>query len=119
MARDAVAIVQPDLNDSAAIGAGTTITPANGAAIAADGVTGDLVIRVTQTGATAKSLTVVAGANPPGLTAGLGDLAIGPLAQNSDVVIRVESARFCQANGDINIDFETGFAGKIWALRAS
>ena len=117
MARDAVTIVAPALNDKAASGAGTTIAPANGAVIAAEGVTDGLLVRVINTFAGAKKVTFKAGGNPPALVSGLGDLEIS-LAQNDDILVKLESARFCQANGDVWVDFEAAMTGTIRASRA-
>ena len=117
MARDAVTLVQLVENGSVASGAGTAIAPANGAVVAAKGLAGEhLILRVINTFAGAKNLTIKAGVKPPALRADLGDLVIA-MAQNDDLLIKVESARFAQANGDIWLDFEAAMTGTVRAYR--
>ncbi len=116
MARDIVAITDLAVNDATALVAGTTITPANGAAIAAGGNTQRLAIYVKNTFAGAKTVTVKAGDNPPAVAAGQGDL-VESFAQDDEKFITLESARFAQSDGSIHIDFENGMTGTIAAYR--
>lgn len=77
----------------------------------------ELVVEVTNTFAGAKVVTVQPGANPPALSAGQGSMT-GSLAQN-DVAFfgPFESARYAQADGSLNVDFEAATTGTIRAYR--
>lgn len=76
------------------------------------------IIRTTHTDAAAHDLIVRAGDNPPAVAAGLGDLTV-EVAATSGVRYfgPFESGRFLQADGTMEIDFETGYAGTIDILR--
>jgi hypothetical protein len=75
------------------------------------------VLRVANTEASTNVLTVRKGDNPPALAAGQGDLAV-TIAATSGVqyIGPLESGRFLQADGSLEIDFETGMTGTIEAL---
>lgn len=121
MPRDAVTITDLALNGGVAAVAGTTIAPANGAVIDTSGYKGrKLVVEVTNTAVADKVATVKAGANPPAWRAGLGDLALTVPANTGDVLVCLESSRFLQADGKINIDFGAAMTGavKCYALPA-
>lgn len=117
MARDAVAITALSANAGVANPAGTTINVTNGANIAGVGDTSRLIVRVTNTDASDRVVTFKAGANPPAVRTGLGDLAVTVAATSGDQLIVLESARFVKADGSIDVDFAASFAGKISALR--
>ncbi len=75
------------------------------------------VFRVTNTEGSTNTVTVRAGDNPPGLAAGQGDLVVTVAASTGVQYIGpVESGRFLQADGSMEIDFETGMTGAIDAL---
>lgn len=95
---------------SAAASAATSLTAGDVAVIAADGVTGKLLIEVTNT-TDQKDVTVHAGV---GERAALGDLVL-KFGATQTRWIAVESARFGQADGTILVEFEG--AGSIRALR--
>lgn len=117
MARDSVAITALALDGGVAEPSGTTIVPANGAAIAAGGNTRKLVIRVTNTHGSDHTVTVKAGANPPAFRQGLGDASVTVAATTGVQYLTVESARFIQSDGSIHLDFDTGMTGKVMAFR--
>ena len=117
MARDAVTVTALTANAINTNPAGTTINTTNGANIAGVKNSDRLLIRVTNTNATARVATVKAGVNPSALRAGLGDLAITVPATSGDVLLVVESARFVQTDGSINVDFAASMAGVISAVR--
>jgi hypothetical protein len=118
MARDAVTITALSSGVAATNPAGTAINTANGANIAAAGDTSRLLIRITNTNGTNRVATIKAGStNPPAVRKGLGDYAITVPATTGDVVVVVESARFLQADGSINVDFAASMAGVISAVR--
>jgi hypothetical protein len=115
------AVVAQPLSRTAKVvqGAGTTIDPTlvtNGVVISGVPLE-ELIVRVTNTFAGAKVITVRKGANPPALSAGQGDMT-GSQAQNEVAHYGpLEGARFSQANGDLYVDFEAGTTGTIWAFR--
>lgn len=117
MPRDAVTVTQLVSGVAATTPAGTTINTTNGATIAAVGDTARLLLRITNTDVSARVATIKAGANPPALRAGLGDLAITVPASTGNVSVVVESARFMQADGSISVDFAASMAGIISAVR--
>lgn len=118
MPRDAVTVsAVPSGGSGLANPAGTAINPANGANIPGAGDSGKLLIRVTNTNASNRTVTVKAGNNPPALRSGLGDLTITVPATTGDTLIVVESARFMQADGSINVDFGASMTGIISAVR--
>jgi len=76
------------------------------------------VIRATQTDAAAHDLIVRAGDNPPALAAGQGDLTVEvALTTGVRYFGPFESGRFLQNDGNLHIDFETGYVGTIDVLR--
>ena len=117
MARDAISIVAPTVNAATAWGAGTTITPANDAVVSPGGNTQNLFLRITNTHGSDHTVTIKAGDNPPAFRSGLGDLTVTVPATSGDVLIPLESARFVQSDGTIEVDFETDHAGKAYAVR--
>lgn len=117
MARDAISIVEPTLNAATAWGAGTTITPANGGVVSPNGNTRGLFLRVTNTSGADRVVTLKAGANPPAFRSGLGDVAVTVPATSGDVLIPLESARFVQSDGTIQVDFASSMTGKAYAVR--
>ncbi len=116
MARDAVAVTALPANTATGEAAGTAIVPANGAAIAAGSDTQKLLIHIQNTYAGSATATIKAGANPPAVRAGLGDLSVGFTAAGEKFVV-IESARFAQASGDVYIDFTAGMTGTVAAYR--
>lgn len=117
MPRDAVTITSLSSGTAVAPPAGTTIVPANGANIAAVGDTSRLLIRVTNTNGTQRTVTFKAGDNPPALRSGLGDLAVVVPATTGERLVVLESARFVQSDGSIDVDFEASMAGVVSAVR--
>lgn len=116
MARDAVTITALSLNAEVTTPAGTTISETNGANIAAGGSTRKLVVRVTNTITNAtKTVTFKAGDAPPAFRSGQGDLAVA-IPGSGDRLITLESARFVQSDGSIDVDFSAGMTGAISAF---
>jgi hypothetical protein len=103
-------------------GSGTTADPTNDHVINLGVSTGgkstpldELVIRILQTDATARVATIVAGDNPPALSAGMGDLTKS-MAQNEVWYIHgLEGGQYMQNDGTILIDLAASSAGTIWA----
>ena len=91
---------------------GDAVTQANGNYIASGDKSEQIIVRVTQTAAAAKTITIKKGVNPPALAAGQGDFVSAPLAQNAvGWYGPFTSSRFLQDNGQILIDYEDGFTG--------
>lgn len=114
MARDAVTVTTLGLNAGTLEPAGTAISVANGASVAAGGDTRGLLIRVAAT--TGGDITIQSGSKPPAELASNGDL-VQEVATNDERIFVVEGARFIQADGSIWIDFEAATAGTVWAYR--
>ncbi len=117
MARDSVSLTALSANGGTAEPAGVDISPTNGAVIAAPGDCQRLLLRVTNTAGADKAVTIKAGVNPPAFRKDLGDLAVTVAATTGVQYIVVESARFVQADGTINVDFAAAMTGKITALK--
>ncbi len=73
-----------------------------------------ILIHVKNTAGTAKNITIPAG---NGFRSGIGDLVVSVAATSGEAMIIVESARFAQSDGILDIDYETGFTGLIGAYR--
>lgn len=117
MARDAVDITSLSLDAGVDAVAGTTIVTADGATIAAGGNTSKLILYVTNTESAAYDVTIKAPTdNPAAVRSGLGDL-VYEIGATEEAFIVIESARFAQTTGAINVDFETGMTGAISAYR--
>lgn len=114
MARDSVTITALTLNGGVARPTGTTISVANGAVVDPGGDTDSFLLEVRNTNAAEKDVTIKAGVGP---TAGLGDLVVPVAADTGVQVICIESARFAQADGTVNIDFEAAMTGTVAAYR--
>lgn len=106
--------------------AGTAIDQANGmnvaiptTAIPSGPHLDKLVLRVANTAGGAKNTIVRAGANPPSFRASVGDLTVQvPATTGVKWLGPFEIARFMQADGSLNIDFESGATGTITAFMA-
>lgn len=118
MARTAVT-VEALSRTGATSPSGTTADPTNGHVVDLAGYPlEEFVFRFTNTNGSNRVATIKAGANPPALSAGQGDLAITVPATSGDMTVAgLESARFLQSDGKINIDLEASFAGKVYAVR--
>lgn len=112
MARVSVPVQELVLNSGTASD-GTAIDTSNGHVIENGGYTSRMVIRVNNTGTVAGTVTVKAGANPPALLKDLGDTTIAVDASAESYIV-LESARYAQSDGDINIDI-AGLSGSIYA----
>jgi len=76
-----------------------------------------LLIRVTNTEGSTNTVTVKAGDNPPALRAGQGDLVVTVAATTGVQYIGpLESDKYLQADGSLEIDLETGMTGSLDAL---
>jgi hypothetical protein len=115
MTRVAVPVSALSLNGGT-VNAGTAIDTSNGHVLT---LPNDkrVLIEVDNTGTVAAStVTLKAGDNPPAFLAGAGDLAVavGTAGKHRGVII-IETARFMQDDGTINIDAAGFSAGTIAA----
>lgn len=81
----------------------------------------DLVLLVSNTYSTPLNCIIRAGvgggATPgPAFRSGLGDLSVSITNATSAYIGPLESARFAQLDGSVNVDFTTAFTGTITAL---
>lgn len=93
---------------------GVAVDPANGHVVAAVSVAGTTILDIDSTFAGAKTFTVKAGtpgANGWPAGSGLGDLVLSLNAQR--VLVPLETHRFLQPDGTINIDVQAGATGTI------
>lgn len=112
MARDTVIPTLLTLNAGVAKPAGYTIVPANGVNVPNTCPTRRLIFHVANTSGASANVTFRAGINPPAVEAGQGDLVIA-VAAGATQVINIDSGRFYQADGSMNIDFDGGFTGTL------
>ena len=107
------------LNAETANPAGTAIVHANTHVITPTGQSSKLAIRLTNTTASEKTMTILAGDNPPADAAGQGNLVLTFAAGDSTPVIKwvvIESARFIQNDGTVRIDVAASTTGNIAAI---
>lgn len=121
MARTALTVTALTPNAVTAFVAGTTgtaidatnshkITPPNNCEIE------ELLIVVCNTTGSTKAATVKAGATPPAFETGQGDLTVSLTDGSTTVqcaIVPLQSGRFAQANGDVNIDIAASMTGRI------
>lgn len=118
MARTAVTVTTLTAGTGTTEPAGTNADPTNGHLIDTAGLTGHILIRCANTNGTARNAVIKAGANPPALSAGQGDLTVSVPATTGVVWFGpLESARFRQSDGSIYIDLGASFAGTVTAYR--
>ena len=98
-----------------ALAAGATIKPsvdtldtanaATGVPIAVPAGCNQLLLHLKQTNSAAGTQTIAikAGANPPAFRAGLGNLTLTSVAKSAEYFLRLEAARFMQADGTIRV----------------
>lgn len=78
----------------------------------------DVVIVFANTDGSDRVATILAGDNPPALAAGVGDLSITvPATSGVMAVMNLESARYLQSDGTLEIDLAASFAGTVTAYR--
>jgi len=123
MARDALARTVLTQNGKTNLATGLAINPTNGAVVAAavgPDTSNTLFLYVTNTAGADKTVTVKSGPNGGAGAAtyrgGSGDLTVTVTTASGGAIIGpLEATRFEQANGVINVDFQTGLTGAIWA----
>jgi hypothetical protein len=115
MARTNVPVLEGVMNAGTAATL-TGLDPTNGHNIAASGKMRKMLLFINNTGTTLHTYTVKAGDNPPANRAGQGDLVVG-MNGTTYSLVQLESARFMQDDGSINIDISAGFTGAMGAFR--
>ena len=129
MSRTALALSTLNPNSILDIPAGASIDQGNGMTIAipttaipASPDLDNLFLFVATTNGADKTVTIKAGAGGgatagPAFRSGLGDLVVTAHASSGGGVIGpLESARFAQSDGSVNIDFQSGITGRITAF---
>jgi len=66
---------------------------------------GNLMIEVVEQNVDALTVTVLAGDNPPAVRSGLGNLVVAVAKNTGKVIGPLESARFIQDDGKLNVAF--------------
>ncbi len=115
MARTVLTVTAP-AESTATTPTATTIDATNSHYIPATAKAGECVIVALNTFAGSKALTVKAGDNPPAVAAGQGDLTI-TIAQDAYACAVLDTSRFLQDDGTINIDVAASMTGSIWVIQ--
>src|SRR2546423_10596249 len=126
MARTNLPLSNLVANGSLADPAGTAIDQANGmnvaivtTAIPSAPHLDKVMLRVANTAGTPKNVTIKKGSDSAlAFRAGLGDLVVAVTNATTKWVGPFEIARFSQADGSLNVDFESGMTGTITAFMA-
>lgn len=119
MARTAVTFTPIVFNTALADPAGVNADATNSHVLTPTVPLSHVVLRITHTTATTKTLTVKAGDNPPATAAGQGDLVVSCAAGNVTPVVKflvLSSDRFQQDDGTILVDLAAGFTGALAAF---
>lgn len=120
MARTAVTVTSL-ANTGTAESAGTTADPTNDHEITAAALTfplEELMLVFKNTNASDRVATIVAGDSPPAFGAGVGKLDVTVLATTGVMIVSgLESGRFLQSDGRLEIDLAASFAGTVHAYR--
>ena len=120
MANTAITLTELSLNTATLNTAGTAIVHANTHVITPTKRLDKVLIRITNTTASEKVATIVAGDNPPADAAGQGNVTVTLAAGDSTATfghIVLESARFLQNDGTIQITVASGMTGYIAAFQ--
>lgn len=113
MARDAIPITALVTGDGIAQGAGVAISATNGGKVSVKGRTRRIVLHIKATSA-GGTITVQEGVYPPAFRQGIGDV-VKVVAGTTETLFVLESARHTQADGDVWVDYQSGFAGTAFA----
>lgn len=121
MARVALTPVTLTANTVVADPAGTALDATDSHVFTASHPTGEYLVRVTNTTASTKTVTLKAGDSPPADAAGQGDLVLSCTAGNVTPVTNwigpFSSARFLQSDGTVNLDVAASMTGTITVFR--
>ena len=121
MARTELTPVVLTANTVVADPAGTNLDATNSHVFTATHPTDEYVIRVKNTTASTKTVTLKAGDNPPADSAGQGDLVLSLTDGSSTATVKwfgpFTSSRFLQNDGTVNIDVAASMTGAITVFR--
>ena len=121
MARTALTPVVLTANAVVADPAGTALDATNSHVIAAGVATDEYVIRVVNTYAGTKTVTLKAGSNPPADAQGQGDLVLSLATGSVTPTVKwfgpFTSSRFLQNDGTVNLDVAASMTGTITVFR--
>lgn len=123
MTRDIISVQYPETDKTQSVASAEitkqTVTPANGITLKAAfaNKNNSLAICIENTATAASEVTFKAGDNFP--NAKLGDLTLAVEASSVNVYQVQDLSRFENKDGSMNIDFKTGFTGKIFAVAKS
>lgn len=114
------ALPQTTVYNTGAAPTATAIDPTNHHVIASSATPSEeLLIIVNNTTVSTKTVTLKAGTNPPALSAGQGDIVVTCTASTNGIPLRVESARFMQSDGTVNLDIAASMTGTISVYKVS
>lgn len=77
---------------------------------------GRLLLLLNNTTAATKKITIKKGESPPAVRKGLGDLVV-TMAEKTQQVVAIESARFAKADGTIEVSCEGSMTGFLSAIK--
>lgn len=118
MARTAVTVTTLTAGTAASESAGTTADPTNDHVVTVDFPLEELLLVFKNTNGSDRVATIVAGDNPPASNSGQGNLDITvPATSGVKLIGGLESARFLQNDGTLQIDLAASFAGTVHAYR--
>jgi hypothetical protein len=115
MARTAVTVSNFAGNGNLADPTGTTADATNGHTVA-NCKFDRTVLRVTNSSGASKNVTVKAGAYPPAIAAGQGDLVVAVGASATVWIGPFESGRFAQSDGSLSVDLAASTTGTVTAF---
>lgn len=121
MARTALTPVVLTANSVVADPAGTALDATNSHTFTATHPTDEFVIRVVNTTAATKTVTLLAGDSPPADAAGQGNLVLSLADGSSTPTVKwfgpFTSSRFLQNDGTVNLDVAAAMTGTITVFR--
>lgn len=113
MARVAIAVNEIDASEGIEA-TQTTLDATNDHSLTADNVD-KLIVAISSTTGSSKTVTFKAGDSSAALRSGIGDLVVTVQA-NEWRFVRIETARFANSDGTIHVDIEAAMTGAIFAL---
>lgn len=120
MATTTIHVTTLGLNAATADPAGTAIDASKVGVVTPTKPTRKVALRITNTTAAQKVITIKAGDNPPADAAGQGDLALTFAAGDSTPVTKwvvLEAARFLQNDGTILLEYAASTTGSVEAFQ--
>lgn len=120
MATTTIHVSSMSLNTVLADPAGTAIDADKTGVITPTRAWSKMLVRITNTTAAEKVATITAGDNPPADAQGLGALTVTCAAGNVTPVVKyvvLESARFAQSDGTVEIEYADSMTGFVEAIQ--